>query len=87
MLIYVTKKSRCDIDNLCNNRIGSNELMGCTAIGSNAIGIGKEHWSSMLESPREPQTQWYPLLDSVTNHIQPIPTERLPISLSCINSR
>ncbi|XP_008545774.1 synaptotagmin-10 isoform X1 [Microplitis demolitor] len=69
------------------DRIGSNELMGCTAIGSNAIGIGKEHWSLMLENPRKPVAQWYPLLDTVTNHIQTLYSEPLPVSLSCLNSR
>lgn len=61
--------------------------MGCTAIGSNAIGIGKEHWSLMLENPRKPVAQWYPLLDTVTNHIQTLYSEPLPVSLSCLNSR
>lgn len=68
-------------------RIGSNELMGCTAIGSSFIGIGRDHWLEMLDSPRRPVAQWYPLLESVPGHIPSSSSELLTISLSCLNSR
>ncbi|KAF2888475.1 hypothetical protein ILUMI_17698 [Ignelater luminosus] len=60
--------------------IGSNELMGCTAIGSSFIGIGKDHWLEMLDNPRRPVAQWYPLLESIPGHIPPSSTDTLPIS-------
>lgn len=61
--------------------------MGCTAIGSSFIGIGKDHWLEMLDSPRRPVAQWYPLLESVPGHLPNTSSEMLPISLSCLNSR
>ncbi|KAK0076085.1 hypothetical protein PV326_011083, partial [Microctonus aethiopoides] len=51
------------------DRIGSDELMGCTAIGSSFIGIGRDHWLEMLDNPRKPVAQWYPLLETVAGHI------------------
>lgn len=72
-------------DFLC--RIGSNELMGCTAIGADFIGIGREQWLKMLENPRKPVTQWYPLMETVPGHIPAVSSEPLPVSLSCLNSR
>ncbi|XP_031339838.1 synaptotagmin-10-like isoform X1 [Photinus pyralis] len=69
------------------DRIGSNELMGCTAIGSSFIGIGKDHWLEMLDNPRRPVAQWYPLIESVPGYIPPSSTDTLPLSLSCLNSR
>lgn len=68
-------------------RIGSNELMGCTAIGSSFIGIGKDHWLEMLDNPRRPVAQWYPLLESVPGYMASPSSDGLPISLSCLNSR
>lgn len=68
-------------------RIGSNELMGCTAIGADFIGIGREQWLKMLENPRKPVTQWYPLMETIPGHIPSVSSEPLPVSLSCLNSR
>ncbi|CAL7945210.1 unnamed protein product [Xylocopa violacea] len=69
------------------DRIGSNELMGCTAIGADFIGIGREQWLKMLENPRKPVTQWYPLMETIPGHIPAVSSEPLPVSLSCLNSR
>lgn len=68
-------------------RIGSNELMGCTAIGSSFIGIGREHWLEMLDNPRRPVAQWYPLLESVPGHIAETSVQNLPLTFSCLNGR
>lgn len=68
-------------------RIGSNELMGCTAIGSSFIGVGRDHWLEMLDNPRKPVAQWYPLMETVAGHIPAVSSEPLPVSLSCLNSR
>ncbi|KAK9753451.1 C2 domain [Popillia japonica] len=68
------------------DRIGSNELMGCTAIGSSFIGIGREHWLEMLDNPRRPVAQWYTLTESIPGHIPQAANSNL-ISLNCINSR
>lgn len=68
------------------NRIGSNELMGCTAIGSSFIGIGREHWLEMLDNPRRPVAQWYPLMDTIPGDITLANTDKVAISLNCINS-
>ena len=46
-------------------RVGSNELIGCAAIGYNILGIGHEHWFEMIENPRKPVAQWYPLQEKV----------------------
>ncbi|XP_032682236.1 synaptotagmin-10-like isoform X3 [Odontomachus brunneus] len=69
------------------DRIGPNELMGCTAIGSSFIGIGRDHWLEMLDNPRKPVAQWYPLMETVAGHIPAVDSEPLPVSLSCLNSR
>ncbi|XP_033216077.1 synaptotagmin-10-like isoform X2 [Belonocnema kinseyi] len=69
------------------DRIGSNELMGCTAIGSSFIGVGRDHWLEMLDNPRKPVAQWYPLMETVAGHIPAVSSELLPVSLSCFNSR
>ncbi|KAI4476193.1 hypothetical protein M0802_014907 [Mischocyttarus mexicanus] len=61
------------------DRIGSNELMGCTAIGSSFIGIGRDHWLEMLDNPRKPVAQWYPLLEIVAGHIPSVASEPLPM--------
>jgi len=73
--------------NLAWIRIGSNELMGCTAIGSSFIGIGRDHWLEMLDNPRKPVAQWYPLMETVSGHIPAVDSEPLPVSLSCLNGR
>ncbi|XP_046748568.1 synaptotagmin-10-like [Diprion similis] len=69
------------------DRIGPNELMGCTAIGASFIGIGRDHWLEMLDNPRKPVAQWYPLHETVAGHIPAVTSEPLPVSLSCLNSR
>ena len=46
-------------------RVGSNELMGCVAVGPRYIGLGRDHWFEMLENPRKPVAQWYPLLEHI----------------------
>ncbi|XP_063992442.1 synaptotagmin-10-like isoform X1 [Diachasmimorpha longicaudata] len=69
------------------DRIGSNELMGCTAVGASFIGIGRDHWLEMLDNPRKPVAQWYPLMEIVAGHIPTVSSEPLPVSLSCLNSR
>ncbi|KAH9495397.1 Synaptotagmin-9 [Bulinus truncatus] len=48
------------------DRIGSDELMGCVALGPKINGQGREHWYEMLESPRKPVAQWYALMEHVT---------------------
>lgn len=60
--------------------------MGCTAIGSSFIGIGREHWLEMLDNPRRPVAQWYPLMDTIPGDITLSNTDKVAISLNCINS-
>lgn len=60
--------------------------MGCTAIGSPFIGTGREHWLEMLDNPRKPVAQWYPLMDTVPGDLVLSNTDKLAISFSCINS-
>nr|CAD7196452.1 unnamed protein product [Timema douglasi] len=67
------------------DRIGHNELMGCTAIGSSFIGIGRDHWLEMLDNPRKPVAQWYPLLETVPGQIPVTCSQPLPVNLSCLN--
>nr|CAD7426211.1 unnamed protein product [Timema monikensis] len=69
------------------DRIGHNELMGCTAIGSSFIGIGRDHWLEMLDNPRKPVAQWYPLLETVPGQIPVTCSQPLPVNLSCLNGR
>lgn len=69
-----------------NYSIGSNELMGCTAIGSTFIGIGRDHWLEMLDNPRKPVAQWYPLMESLPANI-PTTTDSLPLTLGCLSYR
>ncbi|XP_076312556.1 synaptotagmin-10-like [Tachypleus tridentatus] len=45
------------------DRVGANEMLGCCAIGSKCIGPGRDHWLEMLDTPREPVAQWYPLVE------------------------
>lgn len=56
------------------DRFGADELIGCTAVGTIFEGVGKEHWLEMIEKPRIPAAQWYPLVDSVPGYI-PTPEE------------
>lgn len=69
------------------NRIGSNELIGCTAIGSTLIGIGREHWLQMLDNPRKPVAQWYPLNKSPPNNVTLPNNDAQNAGLSCLNGR
>ncbi|XP_025833213.1 synaptotagmin-10-like [Agrilus planipennis] len=69
------------------DRIGSDDLMGCTAIGSSFIGVGRDHWLEMLDNPRRPVAQWYTLLESTPGHFSNSSSSTLPISLSCLNGR
>lgn len=69
-----------------NYSIGSNELMGCTAIGSTFIGIGRDHWLEMLDNPRKPVAQWYPLMESLPANI-PTTSDSLPLTLGCLSYR
>ena len=39
--------------------------MGCCAAGLRYMGVGRDHWSEMLESPRKPVAQWYTLVEMV----------------------
>ncbi len=39
--------------------------MGCVALGPRYIGPGRDHWFEMLESPRKPIAQWYPLQEHI----------------------
>ncbi|KAK3580665.1 hypothetical protein CHS0354_017941 [Potamilus streckersoni] len=47
------------------DRIGSNEIMGCCALGPKYPGLGRDHWFEMLENPRKPVAQWYTLQENV----------------------
>ncbi|XP_074038065.1 synaptotagmin-10 [Leptinotarsa decemlineata] len=67
------------------DRIGLNELMGCIVIGPNFIGKGRDHWTEMLDNPRRPVAQWYPLMESIPSNVPPLKDGT--ISLSCLNSR
>lgn len=46
-----------------------------------------DHWLEMLDNPRKPVAQWYPLMETVAGHIPAVSSEPLPVSLSCLNSR
>ncbi|ESP01100.1 synaptotagmin 9, partial [Lottia gigantea] len=46
------------------DRIGSDEFMGSVTLGPRYNGIGRDHWYEMLESPRKPVAQWYPLQET-----------------------
>ena len=59
--------------------------MGCTAIGSSFIGIGRDHWLEMLDNPRKPVAQWYTLSETIAGHISS--SDQLPVSLSCLTRR
>lgn len=57
-----------NIDDIClvvkvidYDRIGNNEIIGCSWVGPTCVGIGRDHWFEMLENPRKPIAQWYPL--------------------------
>ncbi|XP_076324051.1 synaptotagmin-10-like isoform X2 [Tachypleus tridentatus] len=65
------------------DRVGANEMLGCCAVGSRCIGLGRDHWLEMLDTPRQPVTQWYPLVDSPPSFLNV--SERLPVK--CISIR
>ncbi|KAG5868818.1 hypothetical protein JTB14_019427 [Gonioctena quinquepunctata] len=67
------------------DRIGLNELMGCLVIGPTFIGKGRDHWTEMLDNPRRPVAQWYPLMESIPSNVPPLKDGT--ISLSCLNGR
>ncbi|XP_013792406.1 synaptotagmin-10-like [Limulus polyphemus] len=50
------------------DRVGTNEIMGCCAIGSGCIGLGRDHWIEMIENPRKPVAQWYPLAENMQGY-------------------
>ncbi|XP_063405091.1 synaptotagmin-9-like [Mytilus trossulus] len=58
------------------DRIGCNEVMGCTALGPMFVGIARDHWFEMLENPRKPVAQWYPLQE----HVPMCATSSIPVS-------
>ncbi|XP_071043082.1 synaptotagmin-9-like [Parasteatoda tepidariorum] len=68
------------------DRVGANEMMGCFAIGSSCIGLGRDHWIEMLDNPRKPVAQWYTLQESLSG----LTVEKLPVKSSpikCISMR
>ncbi|KAL0879378.1 hypothetical protein ABMA27_003140 [Loxostege sticticalis] len=69
------------------DRIGPNELIGCTAIGSTLIGIGRDHWLEMLDNPRKPVAQWYPLNKSPPANVTLPNNAQQNVGLSCLNGR
>lgn len=50
--------------------------MGCTALGPMFVGIARDHWFEMLESPRKPVAQWYPLQE----HVPMCSTNSIPVN-------
>ncbi|EEC17405.1 synaptotagmin V, putative [Ixodes scapularis] len=62
------------------DRVGPNELMGCCAVGTLAAGVGREHWLAVMDNPRKPTAQWYPLVDSLPAELDP---PRTP-SVTCL---
>ncbi|CAG9130325.1 unnamed protein product [Plutella xylostella] len=69
------------------DRIGPNELIGCTAIGSTLIGIGRDHWLEMLDNPRKPVAQWYPLNKSPPTNVTLPASDQQNAGFSCLNGR
>ncbi|KAL3267531.1 hypothetical protein HHI36_011653 [Cryptolaemus montrouzieri] len=68
-------------------RFRTNAFMGCAAIGSKVIGMGREHWLEMRMNPRTPMTQWYTLTDSIPGINLDNNVAAKSLSLSCLNSR
>ena len=62
---YEKKNTECVTNYSCSFRVGSNEIMGCCAVGPRYIGPGRDHWFEMLENPRKPIAQWYSLNEHV----------------------
>ncbi|KAG7305010.1 hypothetical protein JYU34_010452 [Plutella xylostella] len=69
------------------DRIGPNELIGCTAIGSTLIGVGRDHWLEMLDNPRKPVAQWYPLNKSPPTNVTLPASDQQNAGFSCLNGR
>ncbi|KAL1505610.1 hypothetical protein ABEB36_005135 [Hypothenemus hampei] len=67
------------------DRIGQNEIMGCFIIGPDNAGKGRDHWLEMLENPRKPIAQWYPLLETVPIEIHD--KKDTTLLLKCLKSR
>ncbi|XP_066259121.1 synaptotagmin-9-like [Euwallacea similis] len=67
------------------DRIGQNEIMGCFTIGPGDPGKGRDHWLEMLENPRKPIAQWYPLLETVPIDLHD--QKEAPMLLKCLQSR
>ncbi|XP_013780146.1 synaptotagmin-10-like [Limulus polyphemus] len=53
------------------DRVGTNEMMGCCAIGNGCIGLGRDHWMELLDSPRKPIAQWHPLAENIPSCLEP----------------
>ncbi|XP_050355573.1 synaptotagmin-6-like isoform X2 [Nymphalis io] len=67
--------------------IGPNELIGCTAIGSSLIGIGRDHWLEMLDNARKPVAQWYPLNKSAPTNINLPANNQQNSPLNCLSMK
>ncbi|GIY11432.1 synaptotagmin-9 [Caerostris extrusa] len=48
------------------DRVGANEVMGCFAIGSSCIGLGRDHWIEMLDNPGNLLPEWYTLQETLS---------------------
>lgn len=59
--------------------------MGCFTIGPSDPGKGRDHWLEMLENPRKPIAQWYPLLETVPIDLHG--QKEAPMLLKCLKSR
>uniref|UniRef100_W5MWV4 Synaptotagmin 6 n=1 Tax=Lepisosteus oculatus TaxID=7918 RepID=W5MWV4_LEPOC len=46
------------------DRVGHNEIIGVNRVGSNAEGLGRDHWNEMLAYPRKPIAHWHPLQEA-----------------------
>ncbi|KAM6979665.1 synaptotagmin-6 [Aplochiton taeniatus] len=44
--------------------VGHNEIIGLNRVGSQADGLGRDHWNDMLACPRKPIAHWHPLLEA-----------------------
>ncbi|ELU04478.1 synaptotagmin 9 [Capitella teleta] len=50
------------------DRLGSNELMGCSVVGPDYV--GRDHWYEMLSNPRRPIAHWYALMENLPVALQ-----------------
>ncbi|GFU68033.1 synaptotagmin-9 [Trichonephila clavipes] len=69
------------------DRVGANEVMGCFAIGSSCIGLGRDHWIEMLDNPRKPVAQWYTLQESLSGLTVDNSTMAKSSPIKCISMR